>query len=48
MRILYACRSHRHVPDMLQQNAGVSLDAYPVSRRVNAVRDDNPALIERV
>jgi putative SOS response-associated peptidase YedK len=36
----------RHISDMLDQNAGVSLDAYPVSRRVNAARDDDPALIE--
>jgi hypothetical protein len=26
----------------------VDLEAYPVSRRVNAARDDDPGLIERV
>jgi len=36
------------VLDLLRQSNGVAVEAYPVSRRVNAARDDDAALIERV
>src|SRR5215475_2056179 len=38
----------RHILDILGHVHHMDLDAYPVSRRVNAARDDDPTLIERV
>jgi putative SOS response-associated peptidase YedK len=34
--------------EVLRHRPAMPLEAYPVSRRVNAARDDDPALIERV
>jgi putative SOS response-associated peptidase YedK len=39
---------NRQALEVLGHNPDVDLEAYPVSRRVNAARDDDPALIERV
>jgi putative SOS response-associated peptidase YedK len=40
--------SAREVLDILERSAGVSLDAYPVSRMVNKPSVDSKALIQRV
>jgi putative SOS response-associated peptidase YedK len=38
--------ANTEVLDILRQKPDMALDTYPVSRRVNAARDDDPSLIE--